>query len=802
MAALVCSEPHVYTDRIRELREILRSEKVQCCAEANRLMTLAWKNSEGEPLDIRWARMLEIVLKKQAIAIRDRELIVGSQTQYVLGASPFLAFNAESAKDLENESFTIKGERKAAEVTEEDRSVILEDMKYWTGKSVACCARQRCKDVFGEKVEEILKSRIVVPVLGQAPALMSTSTLDLPKILNKGLRNIIDEIKLEIDRLTFTREDDLERHNFLKAASITLDASIFFAHRYADLARNEAKKEKGQRKQELEEIARICDKVPEFPAATFREALQSFWLIFLSNHFMSHTVPGRMDQYLYPFYLKDLQDGKLTRSQAAELLACLFIKLNELTPFEYGYEKELNQGELRPYVTIAGLTPDGKDATNELSFLILEVAGQLKLSRPSIALSCHPGISKEILMKALETNVIIGGGIPAFLNIDISATKLVNHGLSLEDARNISFGGCVHPHSSAASAMLCITNLNFTKIFELALNNGIDPKTGKQLGPATGDPRTFQSLEDVVNAFKAQYVYWAGWAEKIANVYLQTLTATCRTPLKSALTKDCISKGRDIFNGGLRYPQFAGQYCARGLQNIVNSMIAIKKYVFEEKSISMDQLMEALRLDFENMEELRQKLISAPKWGNDDDEVDMLHAELWSWTGEILKHSNLHKWLNLPIVIRRGGASWHYIAGKTCGAFPDGRKAGRPMADATVSPVGGSDKKGPTAIINSASKLSPDASLTSLFNMKFPPHLMKSDENKEKVLALIKTYFNRGGYHIQFNMIDKNNLLDAKQHPENFRDLVVRVAGFSAYFTDLAPQVQDDIISRTEQVLC
>ncbi len=799
MITLERPEVDALSDRVKHLRERARTSKSHVSVWKSHLFTQAWKENEGQPIDIRRARMIEKLLNELPVSIRDWELIVGSQSEYVMGSSPDLSYDSDLANGLESGKFTMRGETEVVGITEKESRSIAEDIEYWRGKSVYDLIHQRYRKILGDKkIDDVLKARVI-----QSPTqtLANGAIVDYPKVLHAGLRGIIREAEGEMSRLTFTHQDDMQKSDFLQAAIIAVQAVIGFARRHAALAREMAAKETDPaRKHELSDIAEVCDRVPEHPAKSFREAIQSYWFIHLACDLETAIQPSRLDQELYPFYKQDLETGALTRNQAAELMACLWVKFNEVTQWQHEWFKEASQGTLYRYATIGGVTPDGKDATNELSYLILDVARQLKTPQPSLAVVWHPGMSEQFLMKAIETNRVTGGGIPAFFNGSSSTETLVAHGFSLEDARNIYISGCAHPHPSASTAKFIVQNPNAHKMFELALNNGVDPKTGKQLGPATGDPRTFHSFDQLMDAFKAQYTYFIDLLAKLGNIYLLTKMETCRVPLHSALMKDCIAKGRDVMNGGLRYNQEIATFNLRSAQNVANSMMAVKKLVFEQKKITMDELLKALSGNFEGQEELRQLLLAQPKWGNDDDEVDSLHAELWAWSAKVAKSSALHEWLDLPIIAHRGGATWHYLAGKTCGAFPDGRKAGQPFADANVSPMAGTDHKGPTAVINSASKLDHKASLDSLFNMKFPPHLLKSDENKLKLLALIKTYFGRGGYHIQFNMVSKDELLDAKAHPEAHRDLIVRVAGYSAYFVDLVPSVQDDIIARTEHV--
>ncbi|MBI4319297.1 MAG: hypothetical protein HY675_12475 [Chloroflexi bacterium] len=802
MVTKIADKVDFVTDRVEELRERMRAGSSHACAERSRLYTESWKQTEDEPLDVRYARMFEKFLTETTVSIKKDELIVGSQTKYVVGAAPFTEYNPdEPANVLRAERFVMRGETERGSITEEERRSLLEDCDFWVGKTPRSKFRRLARAIFGEKLDDIMQTGIMSVADGKP---LQSGSVDFPKVLEKGLRGVIAEAEQARAEIRFTLPDDLEKYNFLSATIIALDAAITFARRHAALARDLARDEADvRRKQELEEIARVCERVPEYPAQSFHEALQSFWFVYLSSFLEATCTPGRLDQWLYPFYRNDIDTGRLTEGHAGELLACLWVKFNELTAFQTPFSREASQGQLFQYVTLGGVTPDGWDATNELSSLILEVARQLRLTQPAIAISYHPDMREEFLLQAVETNRDIGGGIPAFLNGDVSAKKLVGLGFSLEDARELYFHGCVHPYVNEKSMNIGSCMISVPKIFELALFDGVDPLTGKRIGPATGDMTKAQGLDELLEAFKAQFTYWIDLAAEILNVYVLNRMESCRAPFRSALMDDCIGRGRDVFRGGLHYHQEEVAVNLKGGQNVANSMVAIKNLVFDQKQLSTAELLEALRGNFAGQEDLRQRLLAQPKYGNDDDVVDGLYAEVWDFTGRVCQRAKLLPWTHpdSPVFIRRGGATNHYISGKTCGAFPDGRKAGEPMGDGNVSPVAGTDLKGPTAVINSASKLSPEATISSLFNMKFSPHLLRSDEHKRKLLALIKTYFERGGYHIQFNMINRETLLDAKAHPENYRDLVVRIGGFSAYFVELVPSVQDDIIARTEQGL-
>jgi formate C-acetyltransferase len=432
---------------------------------------------------------------------------------------------------------------------------------------------------------------------------------------------------------------------------------------------------------------------------------------------------------------------------------------------------------------------------------MLEVAGQMKMPQPPIYLRYHKGISEELLVKAVETIKEHEAGIPCFLNDEVALLKLTDRGVPLTEARDHVAGGCIGvqlptngPNGDAGSLF------NTVKVFELALNNGIDLRTGKRLGPATGDPRSFRTYEELYDAWTKQLEHAVDLHHKLYQVYWQARSELCSFPFTSILLDDCIKTGKGYQQGGTRYPQMAIGITPIGHQNVADALTAIKKLVFEEKKISMAELLDALAVNFKGKEELRQMLLTAPKYGNDDDYADDMFNELSLYvTREMARHVD---WQGYPMYILRGGGSGHYWGGMTVGALPDGRKAYEPTADGNLSPVQGMDVKGPTAVIMSATKVNQtEYAMTTLLNMKIMPAVVQTKEGIRKVVSLVKTLFDRGGWHIQFNMVDQQTLIEAQKHPDRYRNLMVRVGGYSAYFVDLTPEIQNDIIARVQHAL-
>ncbi len=789
----------VMTERVKRLREECRRAQIQVDSERIAAYTTVWKETDGLPPALRRAQALRRYLETCTVTIFDDELIVGSATRFRVGAHPYLEFRSDLCKDLlETGKFTVRRETEMGVVKEEDQRAIAEATAYWSGRSTVDLVRREWRKILGEDfLETMRKTRIGVMMDSTPPTAKSA---DYPRVLAKGFNGLIAEAQEQLSRIDYFERDAMERRWMLEAMIMALEAMITYAGRYAQKARELAEREPDkQRRAELLQIAENCTWVPAYSPRTFWEALQLIWFVHLGLHLdvVSFVeTPGRLDQYLYPFYVRDLQDNGLGRDAAGELLACLWVKYNQLYRWALKERQDISQGSQQQYVTVGGVTTEGQDATNELSFLILEVARQVKLSQPAVAVRWHKELDKQLLLKAIETNVEVGGGIPSFVNDHNEIPNLMSYGVSLEDARNWAAMACIHPMLPGKQVRSGTILINPVKIFEITLNNGLDPVSGVRLGIDTGDARTFTSIEQLEDAFKKQYEYWVRQLMKANSIAQLTRAQKDAHPFISAVQADCIREGKDIVTGGVGYPQLVAAFNIRGWQNIPNSLAAIKKVVFEEKRATMAELIDALAKNYQGYEGLRQRLLCAPKWGNDDDYVDEIHQRLWTWGGDISRRAARSPWGEM--VVQRGGATWHFAAGKVVGATPDGRKAFELLADANISAAYGTDTHGPTAVINSALKLDHTKSVSTLFNLKFPASLLREAVNREKVLGLVTTYFQGGGYHIQFNIIDADVLRRAKAHPEEYRDLIVRIAGFSVYFVELPAVVQDEIIARTE----
>ncbi len=597
------------------------------------------------------------------------------------------------------------------------------------------------------------------------------SILGFQQVLAEGTEGIRETI-----RRYRAAETDPRKRAFREALLVVCDGIDAFAENYAMTAAQMAKDNaSGDRKDDLAAIAERCSRVPRYGARTFPEAIQSFWFI----HLLEGTdSPGRFDQYMLPYYKRDVDSGRLTKDEAQDWVDHLWKRFNDTRSWN---------------VCVGGLRPDGSDGTNDLTYMALEATRRIQKVAPNLSLRLHKDSPPALWSKALEV-IETGVGMPALYNDDLFVPALMRYGISEEDARDYALNGCSQVDIQGRSHMgLEDGEMNLLKCLELALHDGFDPNTQHQTGPHTGDPRAFTSFYQLWEAYTAQVEYFSKRLTHAANVVQKAHAETSPNLIRSLFVEDCIQKGQDFKAGGPRYNH--GQILTQGIANTADSLAAIRKLVFEEECISMDELLEAIDQDFPD-ESFRQMLLQeAPKFGNDDDYVDNLAIQV---IDHFYRHLNTyHTWRGGMFA---GGSIVFTRAisfGSRVGATPDGRRAYTPLAD-SVGPVQGRDISGPTAMFNSAAKV-PQILAQSAYvlNVKFTPELIQ--ENRDKVIAMFQTYFRRGGQQIQINVVDKEMLLRAKGNPEQYGSLVVRVGGYSDYFVRLSPALQNDVIARTEQ---
>ena len=793
------------TPRMAAFRAELLNAKPQVCVERAVITTRVYRERQDQPLAIRRAVMLREVLAGMSIFIEPQTLLAGNQASSNRSAPIFPEYAMSWVIDELDEFEHRDGD--VFYITEENKRRLREIAPFWEHNTVldkglaAFPPHSRLYYDLG-----IIKSE------GNITSGDAHCAVNYGDMLRVGLGDYKRRAEEKLAALDLTDYRNIHKSYFYRAVVIVVDAVRAFAKRYADLAFRMAQQEPDEaRRAELLEMSRILNKVPCEPAESFREAVQALWLTHLvlqiesNGHSLSY---GRMDQYLDPYYEADLAAGRITAAQADELLCNLWLKTYTINKIRSWSHTQFSAGSpLYQNVTIAGQTPDGKDAANPMSRLILKSVAQCRLTQPNLTVRYHRGLSDEFMRECVEV-VRCGFGMPAFNDDEVIIPSFIAKGVKPEDAYNYSAIGCVETAVPGKWGYRCtgMSFLNFPKALLIAMNDGVDPASGTRLCEGTGHFRDMESFDEVK----------ACWDKVIREMCRQCtiIDATCDMVLEentadilcSALTDDCIERGLNMKEGGAVYDFISDLQV--GIANLADSLAAVKKVVFEDQAVTPARLWEALEQDFEGPENerIRALLQAAPKYGNDDDYVDNLVVDAYNvYIDEMKKYHNTR--------FGRGPIGGTYYAGTSsisanvpqgAGtlATPDGRKAGEPLAEG-CSPSHAADKNGPTAVFKSVSKL-PTEEITGgvLLNQKVTPQMLQKEENREKLVLLLRTFFNRlHGYHVQFNVVSRDTLLDAQAHPENHRDLIVRVAGYSAFFNVLSRRTQDDIIERTEQAL-
>jgi pyruvate formate-lyase/glycerol dehydratase family glycyl radical enzyme len=764
------------------------------CLERARMYTESYRRTEGEPMVIRRAKALEHILDNMTIYILEDELIIGN----FASRPDALQFHPEEGQDFVDKALDDTMKDMLDDVQKPEARELL---AYWRDKSMMA--------KFGKALPEDLKRYVDWNGVCHAVFFRPLEMMDFKVLLDLGLNGMIGMVEKRLERLqveieTMDIREWLEAKQNLQAMKIALSAGARFGKRYARLAQELAQKEKNEtRRKELLAIAEACDWVPANPPRTLHEAIQSmFFANLISKQILFHGQGwgARMDVLLNPFYQKDKAAGKITRRGAQELLECLFIKLSER-----GHLASPNVAGGGPGnsdwidYTVGGVSPEGDDVTNEFSFILLDAAKSAMVPEPTMALRYSPRTPDALLEKAIDV-LQTGIGYPAFFNDAAIVPWLMGLGVSLEEARDYGIVSCVNvevPSRNMRPIYPHAGQFNLLKCLELVLYQGKDKDvfTGEQLGPVTPDPRTFRNIEDFIEAYLTQVGFFVDKLAKMIRIAHALAQQYMQRPFGSAFIRGCIEKGKDATALG---DNLYTSVLAMGATNVANSLSAIKKFVFDEKKLTMDEMIGACRTNFEGKEDLRQRLINeGPKFGNDDDYVDRIAREVHIRANEeFMKHKDLY---GFPLMLSGSIAGGYYGLSRACGATPDGRRDHDSTADAIVSPMAGTDKKGPTGVLKSVSKITP--TYNHLLNQKFLPQFLEGDNNRKKFIQYLRTWGDLGIHHIQFNVVRKEALIEAQKHPEEHSDLIVRVAGYSAYFVDLPKGVQDDIIQRTEQSL-
>ncbi len=802
------------TDRVARMKEALRINKYPLCVEVFRLANESLEKTAGEPMLLRRSKLHANILDNITIFIEPDDLLCGSGASKPFGLEmsyEYGVWTKDEVESLKSEIYTITPEDEEELYKLNDRfagnasnSNLVEEM----GKSLG----------MNERLWPFMKSGTILPPwkdrkggsgggfamsgygLGPGFALVC---VDYAKVLNEGAKGIIAEAKENLANIRYEEPDIMEKRDFWEGVVIVFEAWVRFANRYADLAEKMAAEEKDPaRAAELLKMARICRKVPYEPAETFREALQSFWFTFLMCCPSPTTSAGRFDQYMYPFYKKDIEEGRITDDEVLELLEILRIKNMKLNRVSGKANRAKNAGMAKWYNwTIGGQKADGSDATNELSYLLLEAAADTHIPHHTVTVRVHKGTPQKLMVKALEC-VRTGIGMPAFVGDDSYINFFTNQSetnrLTVEEARDWCCTGCVDGNVQALTRTQVACFFIIPQAMDIALHNGYCRYTKEMVGKEVGDVTEMETFEAVKAAVFEEIRHLMRMANERINVEMIAERDLFPDVFRSSLMKDGVKVGKDMYNRRFDFENGA-VLGAVGAVNAGNGLFAMNELIFKQKKYTMKQLMEALDADWEGYEEMREDFKSQPKYGNNVPEVDELVAEMYKLHSDVC--------YSLPCVYGDSlkpnaiSISAHQPGGAVTGATPDGRKGGEILADASLSPAHGTDTHGPLAVFNSAMHVAQDPYQGTLMNMKFAPDNLKTEADLEKLGSMVKTYLTHGGKHVQFNVVTKDEMEDAKVRPDDHSELIVRVAGYSAYFTRLTPGIQDEVINRVSQEL-
>ena len=781
-------------ERIKKLRERSLKAINKLSPERALLITEFYKSDVAYEVSIpvRRAMSFEYIMKNKKLYIGEGELIVGERGPAPKETPTYPEVSLHSLQDLE----ILDSRPKVSFKVDEETKRVYRDIiiPYWKGKN----NRDKIMAAMSPEWLDAYNAGVFTEFQEQrAPG----HTVAGDKIYRKGMKDITKDIDESIARLDYFNDPKAyDKHEELKAMKIAANTIIMYAQRNADeLEKLAAAETDNTRKAELQKMAQVCRNVPENAPQTFHEALQYYWFVHLGvvtelNPWDSFN-PGRLDQHLYPFYKRDIENGTLTKEQAVELLQAFWVKFNNHpAPPKMGVTAlESNTYTDFALINVGGLKADGSNAVNELSYIILDVIEEMRILQPSSMVQLSKKNPDRFIKRALQITKT-GFGQPSIFNTDTIIQELVRQGKSIEDARNGGASGCIESGAFGVESYILTGYFNLAKILEITLNNGFDPRTGKQVGLKTGNPEDFKSMDELMEAYQKQENYFADIKIKGNNIIERLFAENLPAPFLSLIIDDCIANGTDYNAGGARYNTSYIQ--GVGMGSLSDSLAAIEYHVFDKKTLTISELKKALEANFEGYENLRHELVyNTPKYGNDDDYADKYLAKIFdifydSINGRPTARGGKFRINLLP-------TTSHVYFGSVIGALPDGRKAGIPLSEG-ISPVQGADKNGPTAVLKSAAKIDHIRTGGTLLNQRFAPEFFEDDTAIHKLSSLIRSYFRMDGHHIQFNVVDSEILRDAQKHPENYTDLIVRVAGYSDYFNDLGEDLQNEIIRRTE----
>ncbi|MBR6868588.1 MAG: glycyl radical protein [Bacteroidales bacterium] len=780
-------------DRIRRLRQQSVETPATLTIERALIETAFYKENYGKyPVPVLRAKNFYEICAKKAIYIGDDELIVGERGPRPKAVPTFPELTCHSVEDLR---VLDTRDLQAYHISQEDIDTYAREViPYWEGKT----QRERIFGHVSKEWEDAYHAGVFTEFMEQRAA--GHTAMD-GKMYHTGLLDLKERIRARIAALDYINDPEAtDKQQELEAMSISCDAAILLAERHAALAEEMAAATLDPvRRAELEKIADVCRWVPAHAPRDLWEAIQMYWFVHLGTvtelNGWDSMNPGHIDQHLYPFYRKGLEDGTLTRDKAKELLSCLWIKFNNqpappkvgITARESGTYNDFTN------INIGGVDREGRSGVNELSYMMLEIQEELHELQPGLSIHIAENTPDAFLEAGIKV-IRLGHGYPSVFNPDTYVQELVRQGKTLEDAREGGCSGCIEVGAFGKEAYLLTGYLNTPKILEITLNNGVDPETGKKLGLETGDPRAFKTYEELYAAWRQQMEYFVNLKLSVNNYIERMFSLYAPATFLSLWIDDCIEKGRDYYSGGARYNTTYIQ--CTGLGTITDCLSVLKKHVFEEKRFTMDQLLDAVARNFEGEEKLRQWIRNhTPFFGNDDPYADEIAVRVYDDLVKAIEGRPNTR--GGKTCLNMLSTTCHNYFGQVCGASVNGRFAHFAISDGT-SPAHGADTHGPTAVVRSLGKLDQTKSGGTLLNVRFVPSLLKTDDDVRKLGSLIRSYFHLGGHHIQFNIVDTETLLDAQKNPDDYRDLLVRVAGYSDYFNDMTSQLQDEIIARTE----
>lgn len=780
-------------DRIKRLHQQSLETPATLTIERALIETEFYKENEGKwPIAVLRAKNFYEICKKKTIYIGDDELIVGERGPKIKAVPTFPELTCHSVEDLH---VLDTRELQPYHISQEDIDTYAKEViPFWKGKT----QRERIFNHVSPEWNEAYKAGVFTEFMEQRAA--GHTAMD-GKMYHTGLLDLKERIEKNISELDYINDPlATDKQQELEAMAISCDAAILFAERHAKMAEEKAAQcTDPKRKAELEKIADVCHWVPAHAPRDMWEAIQMYWFVHLGTvtelNGWDSMNPGHIDQHLFPFYQKGIEEGTLTRDQTKELISCLWIKFNnQPAPPKVGITA-LESGTYNDFtnINIGGITRNGKDGSNELSYIMLEVQEELHELQPGLSIHISKVTPDKFLLAGCKL-IRQGFGYPSVFNPDVYTQELVNQGKTQEDANEGGCSGCIEVGAFGKEAYLLTGYLNTPKILEITLHNGIDPMTGKKIGLETGDPCKFTSFEQLYEAWHKQMIYFVNLKLSVNNYIERMFSLYAPATFLSLFIDDCIKNGKDYYSGGARYNTTYIQ--CTGLGTTTDCFTTLKKHVFEDHRYSMDELLKVVDGNFEGNEKIRQYIVNhTPFFGNDDEYADTIAVRIYNdLLAAIVGHPNT-----------RGGktqlnmlsTTCHNYFGSVCKASVNGRFAHFAISDGT-SPAHGADTNGPTSVIKSLGKLDQTKSGGTLLNVRFVPNLLKRDEDLKKLASLIRTYFSLGGHHIQFNIVDTDTLHDAQEHPDCYKDLLVRVAGYSDYFNDMTEQLQNEIIARTE----